>query len=193
MRTIIPAGARLIPKNAKSVFTGKIYDVYQWEQELYDGTSDTFEMLKRPDTIETIGIQDNKLVILKEEQPSLGPAFYGLPGGRHDVEGETELAAAKREMLEETGLSFHNWKLIGVQQPHTKIDWFVYLFVACDITGQTSQHLDAGEKIEIKLMTLEEVRKLTRDPAVRNLPRDLFEKIASIDDLKKLPEYQVKS
>jgi ADP-ribose pyrophosphatase len=193
MRTTIPPGARLIPKNAKKVFTGKIYDVYQWEQELYDGSTDTFEMLTRPDTIQVIGIQDGKLVILKEQQPGSGPAFYGLPGGRHDVEAETELDAAKREMLEETGLSFSNWKLIEVTQPHTKIEWFVYLFVADNVSGKTNQHLDPGEKIEITPMTLEEVRKLSGDPAVRNLPRELFKRIASIDELVRLPEYQVAS
>src|SRR5438105_1960514 len=110
MRTIIPADARLIPKQAKKVFTGQIYNVYHWEQPLFDGTTATFEMLGRPDTIQVLAIKDHQLVVLNEEQPNSGRAFYGLPGGRHDVPEETELDAAKREMLEETGMTFKTWK-----------------------------------------------------------------------------------
>lgn len=35
-----------LPPQAKKVFTGQIFDVYQWEQEMYDGSFETFEMLK---------------------------------------------------------------------------------------------------------------------------------------------------
>ena len=193
MRTIIPAGARLLPKTARKVFTGKIYDVYQWEQQMFDGTTETFEMLGRPDTLQVIGIDGDKLVVLKEEQPSLAKPFYGLPGGRHDYPEESELDAAKREMLEETGLSFKKWKLIRVDQPHTKIEWFVYLFVASDVTARTDKHLDAGEKIEVMRLTVAEARRLASDPAVRHLPKELLDSVESIDDLENLPEYEVVS
>jgi len=44
MRNIIPKNARLVPEEAKLVFKGIIYDVYQWEQKMFDGTFSTFEM-----------------------------------------------------------------------------------------------------------------------------------------------------
>jgi ADP-ribose pyrophosphatase len=188
MRTIVPAGARLIPKIAKKVFTGQIFDVYHWEQELFNGEKATFEMLGRPDTLQILAIKDGKLVILHEEQPGSGP-FYGLPGGRHDVAGETELEAAQRELLEETGLTFKTWKLIEVAQPHTKIEWFVYLYVASDFVSETKPHLDAGEKIEVELADLARARELAGGPDVRHLPKDLLEQVNSIEALTDLPEY----
>ena len=96
MRTILPPKARLVPDTAKLAFQGKMFGVYQWEQALYDGTSSTFEMLKRPDTLQVFAVKDGQLVVLKEEQPTMGAPFYGLPGGRHDVATETELEAAQR-------------------------------------------------------------------------------------------------
>ena len=188
MRTIIPSGARLIPKNAKKVFTGKIFDVYHWDQEMFDGSKEVFEMLGRPDTLQILAIKDGKLVIVHEQQPGSKP-FYGMPGGRHDVPGETEVEAAKRELLEETGLTFKTWKLIDVTQPHTKIEWFVYLYVATDFVSQTERHLDAGEKIEVELVDLVRARELANGPDVRHLPKDLLEQVKSIDELADLPEY----
>ena len=50
-----------------------------------------------------------------------------------DAEDESELEAAKRELREETGLVFKNWKLVEVSQPFSKIDWLVYTFVASEL------------------------------------------------------------
>src|SRR5258708_6669738 len=121
MRNIIPKTARLLPPQAKRVFKGVIFDVYQWPQKMFNGSFETFEMLKRPDTIQVIAVKDDKIVVLEEEQPDRGP-FFGLPGGRNDHEDESELEAAKREVREETGFTFKTWKLLDVKQPHAKID-----------------------------------------------------------------------
>ncbi|GAC1370995.1 MAG: hypothetical protein NVSMB39_4390 [Candidatus Saccharimonadales bacterium] len=189
MRTTLPVRHRLIPDNAHLAFEGKIFDVYQWEQELYDGSSKIFEMLKRRDTVNVIAIKDGQLVILLEEQPSMGPPFYGLPGGVHDVETENELEAAKRELLEETGLTFRNWKLLNVVQPQAKIEWMNYLYLATDFIAQTDTHPDPGEKIEVNLMELSEVRQLMGQPSVRYLP-EILAKISSLDELEQLPEFK---
>lgn len=189
MRTIIPKDARLVPENAKCVFKGKIFDVYHWQQKVFDETTDTFEMLKRPDTIKIIAIKDNRLVILDEEQPH-DHHFTDFPGGRHDKESETELDAAKRELLEETGMSFKTWKLISVQQPHTKIEWFVYVFVATDFDMQIEPKLDNGEKIHVNLKSFDEVLALTEDPNNRWLPKEILERAESIEGLINFPEYQ---
>ncbi len=101
MRQVVPADAKLLPPQAKRVFEGIIFDVYHWQQQLFDGSYTTFEMLKRPDTIQVLAVRDNQLVILEEEQPG-HPAFYGVPGGRHDQPAESELDAARRELREET-------------------------------------------------------------------------------------------
>src|SRR5690242_13066481 len=94
MRTTIPKDALLIPEHAARVFKGKIFDTYQWEETMFDGTRDIFEMLKRPDSVEVLVVHEGKLLVQKQEQPFLGQ-FYSFPGGGHDHEGEDELGAAK--------------------------------------------------------------------------------------------------
>jgi ADP-ribose pyrophosphatase len=189
MRTIFPPNAHLVPENATRVFKGIIYDVYHWPQKMFDGSTATFEMLKRPDTIKTIAIKDNKIVIVDEEQPNHKP-FYDIPGGRHDVESEDELECAKRELLEETGMTFKTWKLLDVTQRLLKIEQFVYVFLATDFESQTEQNLDTGEKIKIELRDLADVKKLATTPEARYLPTNILDQVNSLDELLALPEYK---
>ena len=81
MRTVVPVNVDLLPAQAQRVFKGVIFDVYQWQQEMFDGTTETFEMLKRPDTVEVIAIKDDKLVVVHEQQPGTKvclKVFYSL-------------------------------------------------------------------------------------------------------------------
>lgn len=152
MRTYIPIEATLIPPHAERVFKGVIFDVWQWQQKMFDGSFATFEMLKRPDTTVAICVRGDKIVVLEEEQPHYGKRV-GLPGGRADVEGEDELVAIKREVVEETGMRYRNWKLVHATQHWSKIDHFVYIFVATDFADQIDPNIDVGEKITVTEMT----------------------------------------
>lgn len=186
MRQYIPKNAKLIPENAECKFRGKLFDVYQWPQEMFDGSVSTFEMLKRQDTVTTIAIRDNKIIITHQRQPRQD-WFFDYPGGRHDNPAETELEAAKRELREETGLSFQNWKLINVTQPFSKIDWLIYTFLATDFIKQESQKLDAGEEIEVMEVTFDELREYAKKPSAKYLLPEFLQNITTLDELKDLP------
>src|SRR5258708_1287456 len=125
MKKSTPKDAVLIPGSAECVFRGKIFDIYQWQQKMFDGSEATFEMLKRPDTVTVIPIADDKILAIEDEQPHSGSRL-SFPGGRVDSDEENTLVAAKREAKEETGYEFDNWKLVNVTQPHTKLEWFIY-------------------------------------------------------------------
>lgn len=185
MRTFVPADAKLIPEQATCVFHGIIFDVYQWQQKMYDGSTKIFERLKRPDSVQVIAVKDEKIVVLEQEQPDMG-FFYSFPSGRHDVKSENELQAAQRELREETGMTFSSWRLVSATQPYSKIDWIVYTFLATDFISQQEQQLDAGEKIAITFKKLEEVKELNQQPQTRDLAKDIFDKVHSIQELVQL-------
>lgn len=143
-----------IPSQAKRVFKGVIFDVYQWSQKMFDGSVATFEKLKRPDTVEVIAAVENKILILEQEQPNHAP-FVSLPGGRVDG-GEKPLAAAKRELLEESGYVSNNWKKWDSFSPYDKIVWQIHWFVARDCKLKHKPRPDVGEKISTRLISFEE-------------------------------------
>lgn len=147
-----------IPQVAKKVFQGTIFSVWQWEQEMFDGTTATFEVLKRPNTIEVIATSGDKIYMSRQSQPNKHN-YYSLYGGRGE-EGEDPLTSAKRELLEESGLESDDWEFIKSYQPVHKIDWEVYLFVARSCKKVAEPKLDSGEKIEEIECTFDEFIKI---------------------------------
>jgi ADP-ribose pyrophosphatase len=157
----LPKNAVLIPKTAKKVFSGFMFDTYQWKQKMYDGSFATFEMLRRPDTVEVLAVIDGKVLITEESQPNLSFSSYSVPGGRVEP-GEDVLSAIKRETLEETGMEFKSWKMVFIEQPARKIEWFVYVFVATGLISKNKPVLDSGEKIQLKTLDLADVIQMVK-------------------------------
>ncbi|WP_028245029.1 NUDIX hydrolase [Pseudoclavibacter soli] len=158
----LPDGAHMIPDNAELAFQGIIYDVYHWQQELYDGSFATFEMLRRPDTVVTIGLDDDDNVItINESQPGGITRNGGVSAGQVEASDASVLAGAKRELREETGYAFRNWRLLEVRQPESKIEWFVHVFVATGVIDVVPQRLDAGERISVHPLPFERYRDTT--------------------------------
>ncbi len=147
-----------IPKKAKCVFRGVIFEMWQWEQKMFDGTFETFEMIKRSQTTQVIAIENDMILIAKEEQPTK-PLFFSLFGGRVE-KGETPLLGAKREFLEEAGMIGKNWELLKIYEPTTKMDWSIYLFVTRQVKKITEPKLDSGEKIEMMKVNFDQFIEL---------------------------------
>lgn len=161
-----PKSAQPIPKHAKCVFKGVMFDVYQWEQEMYDGTKKTFEKLKRPDSVAVFPILPNgKILLTRQSQPGRDE-FTDVPSGRID-DGEDPLEAGLRELKEETGYTSNDVILWKAEQATAKIDWAVYIFIAKNCQKVALQNVDHGEKIEVFEATFDELLDLSQRPDFR--------------------------
>lgn len=167
MKLIRPLSKQPLPSNAKKVFSGILFDVYQWEQQLFDGTVTTFEKLKRNDTVGVIAVtREKKIILTKQEQPGMSP-FIGTAGGIVD-DNEEVFAAAERELLEETGYKSLQWELYRAVQPTTKIDWAIFIFIARNCEKVADIHPDAGEKVAVLEVDFNEFMKMIRNEEFRD-------------------------
>lgn len=160
-----------IPDHAEKVFNGVIFDVYQWEQELFNGQKAIFERIRRPSTTEVIAVMDDKILIQFQEQPAC-PPFLSLPGGRVD-EGQTVFENAQSELLEETGYQAQEWIEYKMVQPVGKIDWTIAVYIARGLTCVQDLCLDGGEKIELKWVTFDELLDLVDSGELHNIEFEL--------------------
>lgn len=182
-----PLSNQPLPPHAKKIFQGKLFSVYQWEQEMYDGTKEIFEKISRRDTVGVIAVtKDKQILVGFQEQPGM-TSFVGTPGGIID-EGEEPFLAAQRELLEETGYTSDKWELFNAVQPTTKIDWAIFTFIAKDCEKIQNAHLDAGEKIEIKALRWEEFMDILTKPEFRDKELALtflrMQALGKIEELK---------
>lgn len=161
-----PKSRAPLPKNAKLVFKGFLFDVYQWQQKMFDGSCKTFEKLKRSDIVNVFPVVDGKIVLTRQEQPGVVP-FIGAVGGRLDENEEPE-QAARRELLEETGMKAQELILWDAQQPVEKIDYAIYTFIAKGCKKSAGQNLDSGERIKLMKVTFGEFVKLTTNENYRD-------------------------
>jgi len=85
-----------------------------------------------------------------------------IPG--KEIPVEDALAAAKRELLEETGYVSDEWThLLSVPSNATKADNYAFLFRAKNCRKVGTQELDSTEFLQIEKKTPEEIDALIRE------------------------------
>ncbi len=151
-----PQPTHPIPPDAEKVFEGLLFDVYHYDQILFDGTKEKYERLRsKNDGVVVLPILEDGRILLVEEEQSGAGKWLSLPAGKID-KGEDPEAAAKRELLEETGYASDNWRLWQAVQVSEKIDWASYFFIASGCKQVAEPATEAGEKITAKPVTFDE-------------------------------------
>ncbi len=155
-----------IPEKGRKVYSGNLFDVYQWDQEMFDGSTEMFERVHRIPAGFVIPVVEDQILILHEEQPAR-PPFISLPGGRFDSFDEDPLEAAKRELLEETGLVSDDWEFWmegAFRGTFAKEDYF---YIARNCRKVAEPKNDPGEKIIPEYLSFEAFLDLSDNPKFR--------------------------
>lgn len=176
-----------LPEHAKAVFTGEMFTVYQWDQELYDGSTAIFEAVQRPDTALAVGVLPTGNILLTlDHQPQREPKISS-PGGRLE-DGESPEEGIRREFEEETGYTIG--KLVPWFKPKGtgKVINTTSFYIARDLTHTGNIAWDAGEKIELREYTFDEFLALAWADNLREteLRVKLLEALASNEKKEEL-------
>lgn len=99
-----------------------------------------------------------ELVIVYQYRSGVDNITAEIPGGMVD-EGEASLAAAKRELEEETGYTTQEWRYLGAVQPNPAIhNNLCHHWLASNVVKTADTALDDGEDIQVECLTMEEMR-----------------------------------
>ena len=152
----------IIPPDAKKVFDGVLFEVWQWNQEEFDGTLHTYERLRRRDTGSAICVVGDTILIEHQEQPARGK-FISFPGGTIEY-GEDSLQGTIRELLEETGYVSDNWEHYKTFTPSHIISWSSMFYIARDCRKIQDPILEGGEKIVTECISFDDFLHLADNP-----------------------------
>ena len=103
--------------------------------------------------------EKNRVMLVRQYRLPANQYLWELPAGKSD-EGETVLQAAKRELIEETGLRAKKWKKMVTFYPSPGyVEETMTIFLATELTQGESQPMD-DEQIETRWFTKKEIREL---------------------------------
>ena len=138
--------------------------------ELPDGTvNDEYYVLEYPDWINVIAItRDGRFVFIDQYRHGLGETSYEIPAGVSEPSDGSMLAAAQRELAEETGYGGGEWRLLMTvsANPATQNN-LTHCFLATGVGRIGEQHLDPTEDLRVHLLTRAEVLELLRGDRIR--------------------------
>ena len=111
--------------------------------------------------------KEKHVLLERQYRHAAGRFLYELPAGRID-EGESELSAAKRELLEETGYSARSWKrVLRFWASPGFVAEAMSIYLAQELTAGTAQP-EADEAIELKLVPLKEAVAMVMDGKIHD-------------------------
>ncbi len=137
-------------EGSKLVYRGPIASVRMETFQYSDGSRATRQVVVHPGAVCVIPHDGNVLYMVEQPREAVEePALLELPAGKLDVEGETPLECAQRELAEEVGKSAGDWReLKSFYTSPGFANERVWLFLATELYDVASNP-STGERIEI--------------------------------------------
>jgi ADP-ribose pyrophosphatase len=141
---------------SEDVFDGRLLHIKRDTVRMPDGAQATREFVVHPGAAMIIPrLPDGRLLFERQFRYPLSRVFIEFPAGKVDP-GEDPLAAAVRELIEETGYAAARWSHLATMHPVISYSTEqIDIFVADELT-QVGAQPDAGEFIETFSATLDE-------------------------------------
>ena len=118
---------------------------------------DDYYAITISDAAAVVAIDDDGNIILKKEyRYCFGRDLIEIPAGGFE-KGENSLAAAKRELLEETGYASDDWQYIGATvESSSKLTNHMHIYFANHCRKVGGQRLDPTEEVDVLIVPLKE-------------------------------------
>ncbi len=115
-----------------------------------------FHVLESTDWVNIIPVtRAREVVLVRQFRHGIGDCTLEIPGGMVDADDPSPLAAARREMIEESGYDSDRVEGLGAIHPNPAIQRNTcHSFVAWDVERRYAPRFDATEETEVVLVPL---------------------------------------
>ena len=147
------------PKSREEIYNGRVLHVVRDTVTLPNGKEAKREVCLHNGAVAVIPLLSTGEVLMERQyRHAHGRVMREIPAGKLEVgENADPLAAAKRELREETGAVAEKYTDLGVLIPSPAIlSERIYIYLAEQITFE-AQDLDAGEFLDVERVPLAEL------------------------------------
>ncbi|MGE5407944.1 MAG: methyltransferase domain-containing protein [Syntrophothermus sp.] len=144
--------------SAETVFAGRIFDVVRRRYRRGDGRGYEREVVQHPGAVGIVAHDDRFVHLVRQPREAVGEErLLEIPAGTLDVEGETELECAQRELAEEVGLAAERWESLRAIYPTPGwADETTTIFLATGLR-EVEAEADHDEEIEVVRWPLDDL------------------------------------
>lgn len=153
---------------SKRIFEGVIFKVRLDQVKRANGSTMDLELVEHSGgVVIACKPSPNEVMLIKQYRYAVDEELIELPAGRLEL-GEDRLAAAKRELIEETGYRAKTWEeLPPMYTAPGFCDELLTCYLATDIEW-VGKNLDEDEWTDVMTVTLQEAWQLVLDRKVRD-------------------------
>ena len=132
---------------SERLFAGRIWDVERHELEL-DGERIVREVIVHPGAVAVVAMNErDEVMLVHQYRHPAGGTLWELPAGLLDVDGEDPLAAAQRELAEETDLEAGSWRtLLDLSPTGGGSTEIIRVYLATEVRELSEQHARVHEE-----------------------------------------------
>jgi ADP-ribose pyrophosphatase len=141
---------RFEPLGGRTIYAGRIVTLRLERFRYPDGEEVEREIVRHGGAVGVVVHDDGDLFLVRQPREAVDdPDFLEIPAGRLDVEGESPLEAAQRELAEEIGKAAATWEPVTAFASSVGMtDEIVHLFHATDLSDAHAE-AEHNERIEI--------------------------------------------
>jgi 8-oxo-dGDP phosphatase len=139
--------------SSRRVFEGKVITVHVDHVRMPDGSVAAREIVDHPGAVGVAAIDEtDRIVLIRQYRPAVGEWLDELPAGLLDVDGESALLGAQRELFEETGLRAATWDvLLDLHNSPGMTNEAIRIYLARDLTDVPDAERHTAENEELEL------------------------------------------
>ncbi|MBR2754729.1 MAG: NUDIX hydrolase [Lachnospiraceae bacterium] len=153
--------------SSEEIFHGRLLHIFRDVVRLPNGNEVTRELFKHWGAVCIVPLtEDGNIIMERQFRYPLNRVITEIPAGKLDSLEEDRLDAAKRELLEETGITADHWVSLGDFCPAAAYSTErITMYLATGL-HKGERHLDQDEFLNIKEMPMEEVIKEIMDGTI---------------------------